>query len=192
MCDHNGCHLCRYKLAKPWESPHLGYYCFCEESPHFGSVISKTGNDGPGCGCYMQSTYNDMTFLEALKILTFTPSTQEQMNEAHPYPVFGHRENAEQTPHITIMFKDNAQLEDWRDALTRLFTETMKYMRANGEFEDEKDTKKASSSPNGFPNFVDLYDQYMYREIGRHEFARELGVKVETLERLLKDYTNTR
>lgn len=133
--NNNSCRHCRYMLAKPWETPHLGYYCFCESSPHFGAVISKSGKDGPGCEHHMGSTYNDMSFLEALKILTFTPRSQEQMNEPHPYPLIVHRSDINETPHIALIFKDNAQLEEWRDAQTRVFTEVLNMMEERGEFD---------------------------------------------------------
>ena len=135
--SNESCRLCRYQKAKPWEAPYKGYYCFCEDSPLFGSVVSRTGKDSPGCDCYMQSTYNDMDFLEALKILTFTPRTQEQMSEVHPYPMILHRDNLEDSPHITLVFKDNTQLEEWRDAQVRVFSEVMDMMQKNGEFTDE-------------------------------------------------------
>lgn len=131
------CSLCRYKLAKPWETPYRGYYCFCEDSPLFASVISTGGNAGPGCECYMQDTYNEMGFLEALKILTFTPRTQEEINEAYPYPMILHRDNHDDLPQIALIFKDNTQLEEWRDAQVRVFSEVMKMMEENGEFKEE-------------------------------------------------------
>ena len=138
MCkEHNGCSLCRYQLAEPWEEKDTGYYCFCEDSPHFGKVVSETGKDGPGCKCYMQSTYNDMSFLDALKILTLTPGKQEQMGDPRPYPVFAYRNSEDKTPHIAIVFKDNTQLSDWRDALLRTFSEVLDMMDANGEFKEE-------------------------------------------------------
>lgn len=40
-----------------------------------------------------------------------------------------------------------------------------------------------------FPNFRELYDSYMYREIGKSEFAEKLGVSRPTLDRLLEEFT---
>ncbi len=45
-------------------------------------------------------------------------------------------------------------------------------------------------SVDDFPNFRELYDQYMYREIGKGEFAEKLGVSRPTLDKLLHDYTS--
>ena len=45
-------------------------------------------------------------------------------------------------------------------------------------------------SVDDFPNFGELYDQYMYREIGKGEFAEKLGVSRPTLDKLLQDYTS--
>lgn len=44
-------------------------------------------------------------------------------------------------------------------------------------------------SVDDFPNFRELYDQYMYREIGKGEFAEKLGVSRPTLDKLLQDFT---
>ena len=40
-----------------------------------------------------------------------------------------------------------------------------------------------------FPNFRELYNSYMYREIGKAEFAEKLGVSRPTLDRLLDEFT---
>lgn len=40
-----------------------------------------------------------------------------------------------------------------------------------------------------FPNFRNLYDQYMYREISKGEFAEKLGVSRPTLDKLLQEFT---
>lgn len=45
-------------------------------------------------------------------------------------------------------------------------------------------------SVDDFPNFRELYDQYMYREIGKGEFAEKLGVSRPTLDKLLQDFTS--
>ena len=55
---------------------------------------------------------------------------------------------------------------------------------AEGKYKGRK-----SYSPNDFPNFVELYNQYMFREIGKGEFAEKLGVSRPTLDKLLMDYT---
>lgn len=44
-------------------------------------------------------------------------------------------------------------------------------------------------TPNDFPNFTELYNKYMYREIGKSEFAKELDVSRPTLDKLLKEFT---
>jgi len=44
-------------------------------------------------------------------------------------------------------------------------------------------------SPEDFPNFRKLYDKYMFRKIGKGEFAKELGVSRPTLDRLLEKFT---
>lgn len=44
-------------------------------------------------------------------------------------------------------------------------------------------------SPSDFPNFRELYEQYMYREIGKGTFADKLGVSRPTLERLIEEFT---
>lgn len=45
-------------------------------------------------------------------------------------------------------------------------------------------------SVDDFPNFRELYDQYMYREIGKGDFAEKLGVSRPTLDKLLQDFTS--
>jgi DNA invertase Pin-like site-specific DNA recombinase len=40
-----------------------------------------------------------------------------------------------------------------------------------------------------FPNFRNLYTEYMCREIGKSDFAKQLGVSRPTLDRLLEDFT---
>ena len=40
-----------------------------------------------------------------------------------------------------------------------------------------------------FPNFRSLYEQYMYRELSKGEFAKKLGVSRPTLDKLLQEFT---
>lgn len=43
-------------------------------------------------------------------------------------------------------------------------------------------------SVSDFPDFKELYDRYMYREIGKGEFAEKLGVSRPTLDKLLDEF----
>ena len=43
-----------------------------------------------------------------------------------------------------------------------------------------------------FPNFEELYKDYLMREIGKREFASRLGVSRSTLDRLIDDFTTKR
>lgn len=43
-------------------------------------------------------------------------------------------------------------------------------------------------SPADFPNFADLYRNYMRRELGKGEFAEKLGVSRPTLDRLIDEF----
>lgn len=45
-------------------------------------------------------------------------------------------------------------------------------------------------TPADFPNFSELYNLYMFREIGKGEFAKRLGVSRPTLDRLIDDLRN--
>ncbi len=51
---------------------------------------------------------------------------------------------------------------------------------------------RQSYNPNDFPNFRELYESYMYREIGKGEFAEKLGVSRPTLDKLIEAYTEKR
>lgn len=55
---------------------------------------------------------------------------------------------------------------------------------AEGRFRGRK-----SYSPKDFPGFSELYNKYMFREIGKKEFAEILGVSRPTLDKLLDDFT---
>ena len=44
-------------------------------------------------------------------------------------------------------------------------------------------------NPEDFPNFRELYNSYMYREISKGEFANKLGVSRPTLDKLIEDFT---
>lgn len=44
-------------------------------------------------------------------------------------------------------------------------------------------------SPSDFPEFTELYRKYMFREIGKKEFAEQLNVSRPTLDRMLEDFT---
>ena len=48
---------------------------------------------------------------------------------------------------------------------------------------------RQSYSPEDFPNFRELYQDYMYREIGKGEFAEKLGVSRPTLDKLIEMFT---
>ena len=48
---------------------------------------------------------------------------------------------------------------------------------------------RQSYSPNDFPEFGNLFNKYMMREIGKGEFAEKLGVSRPTLDKLLDDFT---
>lgn len=48
---------------------------------------------------------------------------------------------------------------------------------------------RQSLSPADFPEFKELYNQYMFRDIGKGEFASKLGVSRPTLDKLLDDFT---
>lgn len=51
---------------------------------------------------------------------------------------------------------------------------------------------RQSYTPDDFPNFRDLYQEYMFREIGKGEFAEKLGVSRPTLDRLIEMFTEKR
>lgn len=71
-----GCTLCRYMKADPWETPHKGYYCLCEDSPLFGEIVCKPGEaDGPGCECRKESKRGDMSM--AKKLISFSNKVEE-------------------------------------------------------------------------------------------------------------------
>lgn len=48
---------------------------------------------------------------------------------------------------------------------------------------------RKSYNPSDFPEFRDLYNKYMFRDIGKKEFAEILGVSRPTLDKLIDDYT---
>ena len=133
------CKLCRYVLADPIANS-CEYHCLCEESPLFGESLGIRG-EGPGCGHYKATKYEDMSLLEALKIITCS-------KEHSGYPTFFHRKNREDDTHpfLAITFETNAQLENWREANIRLFTEVMRLRQENGEFEEENDGEKTGNS----------------------------------------------
>ena len=182
----DGCKLCRYFMADPVEAPMLGFYCFCENSPLFGKIVRKVGEEAsPGCECHEKATYTEMSLKEALKIVT---DTDHKITNA----AWDHRKDKDGHPVACLWFKTNEDIENWRDAYCRLFEEAMKYMRTDGEFEDEIDGSEDNLIVSDcLPEFKDLHDRYMYREIGHHEFARELGVKESTLDRLIKEFTES-
>ena len=45
-----------------------------------------------------------------------------------------------------------------------------------------------STDPDDYPFFIKLFSLYKLREIGKREFEERLGVKRETLEKLMKEY----
>ena len=55
---------------------------------------------------------------------------------------------------------------------------------AEGKYKGRK-----SLSPADFPEFGNLFNSYMMREIGKGEFAEKLGVSRPTLDKLLDDFT---
>lgn len=48
---------------------------------------------------------------------------------------------------------------------------------------------RQSYTPADFPEFTELYNKYMFREIGKGEFAKALKVSRPTLDKLLEDFT---
>lgn len=175
------CKLCRYIHAQPYTTNKNDYYCTCEDSPHFGESFGYIDPETPGCDCYEENNYS-MDFVDAIKTLVDFDGSDGHI------PSYKLAEDGHAMLHIC--FKSNKAMEDWRVAYSRLFAEVMKYRHTNGDFIDENYEKEEASTIEDYPSFRELYDKYMYREIGHHEFARELGVKTETLDRLLKDFTS--
>ena len=58
--------------------------------------------------------------------------------------------------------------------------------------EEGKYKGRQAYSIENFPNFRELYKQYMYREIGKGEFADKFGVSRPTLDKLIKEFTTTK
>ena len=55
--------------------------------------------------------------------------------------------------------------------------------------EEGKSIGRKSYTPSDFPDFRDLYNKYMFRDIGKKEFAEILGVSRPTLDKLIEEYT---
>ena len=88
------------------------------------------------------------------------------------------------------------------EALRRLHYDNINWLKDNGLDEDyykvlfthiqeeqNQQSKEDDYKPDNFSNFAELYNRYMFREIGKVEFARILNISQETLERLLRDFT---
>ena len=99
---------------------------------------------------------------------------------------------------IALMEKFDSQSESGQRLLEDL--ETMLLFRRNA-FNARRQSRQAgiaraaaegkykgrqAYSVDDFPNFRELYDQYMYREIGKGEFAEKLGVSRPTLDKLCR------
>ena len=121
------CKSCKYYLAAKCLKNDISFYCVCEDSPEWGKV--RTG-DEEICRCYRKPVYDDnlISLKSALKTVTLSDYNI----------MFNHRLPDEKgKPFIAMFFKSNKDLEDYREAHCRLFSEYMRLAKEDGDFDGE-------------------------------------------------------
>lgn len=117
------CQFCTYEDGRPPET-----YCHNEHSQNFGKMLSAADIKKPGCADFSPAIYKDMSLKDALRIFMMECEGSTPMYVLPSSTI---------RPLLAIHFKDNKQMADWRNAMTRLFMEYLKMAEKDGDFIDE-------------------------------------------------------
>ena len=159
------CALCRYCT---YEQSHKNFVCHNESSHNYGKLILTMddmklyGGEGeiPACDDYSGHEYKDMPLKDALCIITGALSKQYNGFQGafydHKLP---DKDNTQ--AYVILAFKTNNDLERWRDAHTRIFTEYMNMAKADGDFKTETDESDNKSYDYWRENIMDERLDYL-------------------------------
>lgn len=119
------CQFCTYEDGRPPEA-----FCHNEHSQNYGKMLSQEDIEKPACVDFSPHIYKDLSLKDALKIIGAG---------TNGFIHCSNLPNKKYRPYLVINFESNKQVEDWRDALTRLFFEYMDMAEKDGDFKNEPD-----------------------------------------------------
>ena len=125
----NSCSHCRY-LSYEDESHEM--VCHNECSKYFGKPIPTKKHRNWLCDNYSTHTYADMSLKEALRAVTSSEDFSGMMYIMRLPGKCGEHDRAI----AAASFKTNKGLEDYKDAILRLFAEYMRLAREDGDFKN--------------------------------------------------------
>lgn len=117
------CQFCTYEDGRPPEA-----FCHNEQSKNYGKMLSHTDTQKLGCADFSPHIYRDLSLKEALKITGIS---------TNGFIPVSNLPGEKYKPYLIINFESNKQMEDWRDAHTRLFIEYMDMAKKDGDFKNE-------------------------------------------------------
>jgi len=117
------CRFCTYEEGRD-------FVCHNEDSKNYGIDLKHDKIQKWACEDFTGHTYKDMTLKDALHIDT--------QSDGFAGAYYSHKlpDNGNHYAIVSLAFKTNAALEEWKDAHTRLFMEWMDRAKADGDFED--------------------------------------------------------
>lgn len=118
----NFCGICRYCL---YEDDAGGFVCHNQNSVMYGEYLSDIGHED--CDKYEGGKYDKMSLKDACRIITQTGYL------SHFYMLPG---RDQRRPFLALTFETNEAVADWRDALTRIFSEYMDLAEKDGDFKE--------------------------------------------------------
>ena len=122
------CQFCTYEVLGDGEC-----YCHNEQSRNYGRMLSTKDTNKLGCDDFSPHLYyEDLSLRDALKIFASSTCGATPVSRLP-----GKSKSFE--PFLVISFKTNKLMEDFRDAMFRLFEEYMDIARKDGDFIDESD-----------------------------------------------------
>lgn len=126
------CAVCQFCL---YNHEADSFVCHNEQSAKFGKVLSHIDDTKSLCEDFSPHRYEDMTLKEALGIITFS-----DLRSAYPANYL--RTKMKDRPFIVLEFENNSDALEWKDALTRLFTELMDIKEKDGDFKEKDDNSR--------------------------------------------------
>ena len=120
------CAVCRFCTHEDGKD----FVCHNEDSENYGTCINYKKMRKWACRDFTRHTYKDMSLKDALHM--------ETQHDDFVGAYYSHKlpDNDNTYAIVSLAFKTNAALEEWKDANTRLFMEWMNIAKTDGDFKD--------------------------------------------------------
>ncbi len=119
-----GCRFCTY------EDKLFGYVCHNEDSENYGKDLDSIKQKFMSCDNFSEHTYKDMPLKDAIKVCV----QSDELSGVFYEPKLPDKDSS--ASYVTLAFKSNAGMEEWRDAFTKLFLEYMAMAEKDGDFKE--------------------------------------------------------